>query len=106
MQIPRSARDDNEGMSSGRDDEPAVRLVAVHLELRFPLRRRVRPSQTFSLTSATLYLSFRAKMLIRSANKHRREGPALKRKTYYVYIMASRSLNLYTGITNSIYRRA
>ena len=27
-------------------------------------------------------------------------------KTYYVYIMASRSLNLYTGITNSIYRRA
>jgi putative endonuclease len=30
----------------------------------------------------------------------------LKTKTYYVYIMASRSLNLYTGITNSIYRRA
>ena len=27
-------------------------------------------------------------------------------KTYYVYIVASRSLNLYTGITNSIYRRA
>lgn len=27
-------------------------------------------------------------------------------KTYYVYIMASRSLNLYTGITNNIYRRA
>ncbi|HYN16408.1 MAG TPA: GIY-YIG nuclease family protein [Terriglobales bacterium] len=25
---------------------------------------------------------------------------------YYVYIMASRSLNLYTGITNSLYRRA
>ena len=24
---------------------------------------------------------------------------------YYVYIMASRSLNLYTGITNNIYRR-
>ena len=30
----------------------------------------------------------------------------MQRKTYYVYIMASRSLNLYTGITNSIYRRA
>jgi putative endonuclease len=30
----------------------------------------------------------------------------LKTKNYYVYIMASRSLNLYTGITNSIYRRA
>jgi putative endonuclease len=29
----------------------------------------------------------------------------LKAKTYYVYIMASRSLNLYTGITNSLYRR-
>ncbi|MCU1271162.1 MAG: excinuclease subunit [Acidobacteriaceae bacterium] len=27
-------------------------------------------------------------------------------KNYYVYIMASRSLNLYTGVTNSIYRRA
>lgn len=27
-------------------------------------------------------------------------------KTYYVYVMASRSLNLYTGITNSIYRHA
>lgn len=27
-------------------------------------------------------------------------------KTYYVYIMASRSLNLYTGITNSIYNRS
>lgn len=27
-------------------------------------------------------------------------------KTYYVYIMASRSLTLYTGITNSIHRRA
>jgi putative endonuclease len=26
-------------------------------------------------------------------------------KTYYVYIMASRSLNLYTGVTNSVYRR-
>ncbi len=25
---------------------------------------------------------------------------------YYVYIMASRSLNLYTGVTNSIYQRA
>ncbi len=25
---------------------------------------------------------------------------------YYVYIMASRSLNLYTGITNNLYRRA
>ena len=30
----------------------------------------------------------------------------MKTKTYYVYIMASRSLNLYTGITNRIYRRA
>ena len=27
-------------------------------------------------------------------------------KRYYVYIMASRSLNLYTGVTNSIYQRA
>jgi putative endonuclease len=27
-------------------------------------------------------------------------------KRYYVYIMASRSLNLYTGVTNNIYRRA
>ena len=30
----------------------------------------------------------------------------MRSKTYYVYIMASRSLNLYTGITNSLYRRA
>jgi putative endonuclease len=27
-------------------------------------------------------------------------------KRYYVYIMASRSLNLYTGVTNSVYHRA
>ena len=27
-------------------------------------------------------------------------------KRYYVYIMASRSLSLYTGVTNSIYQRA
>jgi putative endonuclease len=27
-------------------------------------------------------------------------------KRYFVYIMASRSLNLYTGVTNSIYHRA
>jgi putative endonuclease len=27
-------------------------------------------------------------------------------KRYFVYIMASRSLNLYTGVTNSIYQRA
>lgn len=27
-------------------------------------------------------------------------------KRYYVYIMASRSLNLYTGVTNDIYKRA
>jgi putative endonuclease len=27
-------------------------------------------------------------------------------RRYYVYILASRSLNLYTGITNDIYRRA
>ena len=27
-------------------------------------------------------------------------------KRYYVYIMASRSLNLYTGVTNSVYQRA
>jgi len=26
-------------------------------------------------------------------------------RSYYVYIMASRSLNLYTGVTNSIYQR-
>jgi putative endonuclease len=26
-------------------------------------------------------------------------------KRYYVYIMASRSMNLYTGVTNSIYHR-
>ena len=30
----------------------------------------------------------------------------MKIRTYYVDIMASRSLTLYTGITNSIYRRA
>jgi putative endonuclease len=30
----------------------------------------------------------------------------LKSKRYYVYIMASRSLNLYTGVTNNIYQRA
>jgi len=30
----------------------------------------------------------------------------LRTHKYYVYIMASRSLNLYTGITNSLYRRA
>lgn len=30
----------------------------------------------------------------------------LQRKTYYVYIMASRSLTLYSGVTNSIFRRA
>jgi len=31
----------------------------------------------------------------------------LKREThYFVYIMASRSLNLYTGITNNLHRRA
>ena len=29
-----------------------------------------------------------------------------REKRYYVYIMASRSLNLYTGITNDIFRRA
>jgi len=29
----------------------------------------------------------------------------LNARVYYVYIMASRSLNLYTGITNNIYRR-
>jgi putative endonuclease len=27
-------------------------------------------------------------------------------RRYYVYIMANRSLNLYTGVTNSIYQRA
>jgi putative endonuclease len=27
-------------------------------------------------------------------------------RRYYVYIMASRSLNLYTGVTDNIYRRA
>lgn len=27
-------------------------------------------------------------------------------KRYYVYIMSSRSLNLYVGVTNSIYQRA
>jgi putative endonuclease len=30
----------------------------------------------------------------------------LRFKTHYVYMMASRSLNFYTGITNSIYNRA
>jgi putative endonuclease len=30
----------------------------------------------------------------------------LRQRTYYVYIMASRSLTLYTGVTNSVYRRA
>ena len=30
----------------------------------------------------------------------------LKTWTYYVHIMVGRSLNLYTGITSSIYRRA
>ena len=29
-----------------------------------------------------------------------------REKRYYVYIMASRSLNLYTGATNSVYQRA
>ena len=29
----------------------------------------------------------------------------LREYKYYVYIMASRSLNLYTGVTNSIFRR-
>lgn len=29
----------------------------------------------------------------------------MRQKTYYVYIVASRSLNLYTGITNNIFRR-
>jgi len=29
-----------------------------------------------------------------------------REKRYYVYVMASRSLNLYTGVTNSIYQRA
>ena len=28
------------------------------------------------------------------------------KRRYYVYIMASRSLNLYTGITNSLFHRA
>jgi len=29
-----------------------------------------------------------------------------RERRYYVYIMASRSLNLYTGVTDNIYRRA
>jgi len=29
-----------------------------------------------------------------------------RERRYYVYIMASRSLNLYTGVTDDIYRRA
>ncbi len=29
-----------------------------------------------------------------------------REKRYYVYIMASRSLNFYTGVTNNIYQRA
>ena len=29
-----------------------------------------------------------------------------REKRYYVYIMASRSLNLYTGVTNNVYLRA
>lgn len=40
------------------------------------------------------------------ANELQERDLQLRQKTYYVYIMASRSLNLYTGITNSIFRRA
>jgi putative endonuclease len=45
-------------------------------------------------------------MFIRSRTNITARHLQLKTKTYYVYIKASRSLNLYTGITNSIYRRA
>jgi putative endonuclease len=30
----------------------------------------------------------------------------LSKRRYYVYIVASRSLNFYTGVTNNIYQRA
>ena len=30
----------------------------------------------------------------------------IRERRFYVYIMASRSLNLYTGVTNNLYRRA
>lgn len=33
------------------------------------------------------------------------EGSVVRTRVYYVYVMASRSLNLYTGITNSLFRR-
>ena len=66
----------------------------------------VHPSQTPSLRNATLFLSSGAKRFIRLRMNSTAEGSASRTRTYYVYIMASRSLNLYTGITNSIYRRA
>src|SRR5262249_955433 len=56
--------------------------------------------------NATLALSSRAKEFVRSRMNSKPRDLHLRTRTYYVYIMASRSLNLYTGITNSIYRRA
>ena len=41
-----------------------------------------------------------------SRAKRARDLQLSSEKCYYVYIMASRSLNLYTGVTNSIYHRA
>src|SRR5271157_2839230 len=35
-----------------------------------------------------------------------RDLQLVRERRYYVYIMASRSLNLYTGVTDNIYRRA
>src|SRR5271170_7528666 len=37
---------------------------------------------------------------------HQRVGGMREEKRYYVYIMASRSLTLYTGVTGDIYHRA
>ena len=43
---------------------------------------------------------------MKSCHPERSEGSALRvEKRYYVYIMASRSLNLYTGVTNDIFDR-
>lgn len=74
------------------------------LKLRFPTWKDVHPSQT--LSRQQISLSSRANRFIRSRINLTERDLQLKTRTYYVYIMASRSLNLYTGITNSIYRRA
>ena len=53
-----------------------------------------------------LPMSSRAKRFIRLRMNSQPRDLQLKTRTYYVYMMASRSLTLYTGITNRIYRRA